>query len=64
MRFFWNVKNLFLDGWYYIMDLIFSKYLLLKKKKKIFSKYFDVILNSWTMIFKHLMLFLTFKLYA
>jgi len=39
MHFFWNVKNLFLDWWYYIMDLIFIKY-------------FDVILNFWTMCFK------------
>ena len=25
MHFFWDVKNLFLDGWYYIIDLIFIK---------------------------------------
>ena len=44
-------KNLFLDGWYYIIDLIFIKY-------------FDIILNFWKIYFKYLRLLLTFKLYV
>ena len=51
MHFFWDVNDLFLDGWYYIMDLMFIKY-------------FDIILNFQTMYFKYLMLLLTFKLYV
>ena len=38
MHFFWDIKNLFLNGWYYIMDFLFIKYL-------------DVILNFWTICF-------------
>ena len=37
MHFFWDIKNLFLDGWYYIIDLIFIKY-------------FNIILNFWTSV--------------